>query len=755
MGKPESTKGQEGLFPEEKELVGVLERTLYHNEETSYTVASFRAEGHSTPVTVVGSLLGVNLGERLRLRGRWETHPRFGPQYRVESYSLLIPATASDIEKYLASGVLKGIGPVMASRLVKCFGEKTLEVLDREPERLSEVPGIGPKRFQAISEAWREQQELRDVMLFLQSHDVSASHAAKIYRHYGGRALAIVREDPYRLASDIFGIGFKTADGIAQRLGFPPNSRQRAEAGIIYTLQELTEEGHLYFPRKELIERCGELLGMEHPLIESALLSLKEGGRIIEEELPEDLGGRAIYLPAFHLAEKETARRLKALISTPRPDTTSRAFPKEEGLSAKEALRRFAREATSLGPATSDQRRAIEGAITEKVLVITGGPGTGKTTVISAVASLLSRLKLRVALAAPTGRAAKRLSELTGKEAMTVHRLLEYSPHKARFERDAENPLRADAVIIDEASMLDAPLTHHLLKAIPPEASLVLVGDVDQLPSVGPGNVLKDLIRSRALPVVWLREIFRQARESLIVINAHRVNAGQFPALRAEGEELSDFYFIEEEDPRDALRVLLEVSTRRIPERFGFDPLNDIQVLTPMNKGVVGAANLNSELQRALNPSGQELPREGRAFRVRDKVMQIRNNYEKGVFNGDIGQVRRIDLESGELEVDFGHLRVGYDRRELDELVHAYAVTVHKSQGSEYPAVVLPLLTQHFMLLQRNLLYTALTRARKLAVIIGSKKAMAIAVKNDKVERRFTALAHRLRDAPSPKPHSS
>ncbi len=744
MEKPQSPGAQEGLFPDEKVIEGVLERTLYHNEETGYTVASLRAEGHTTPVTVVGSLVGVNLGERLRLRGKWETHPRFGPQYRVESYTPIIPATAADIEKYLASGVVKGIGPVMASRLVKCFGEKTLEVIDREPERLSEVQGIGPKRFRAIAEAWREQQELRDVMLFLQSHDVSASRAAKIYKHYGRRALAIVREDPYRLASDIFGIGFKTADGIAQRLGFPADSRQRAEAGIIYTLQQLTEEGHIYFPRGELIERCGGLLGMEPPLIERALLSQKEGARIIEEELPEAPGRMAIYLPTFHLAEKETARRLKALISTPRPDSTLRALPAAEGLSPRESLRRFAVEATALGPATSDQRRAIEGTLTEKVLIITGGPGTGKTSVISAVASLLSRLKLRVALAAPTGRAAKRLSEVTGREAMTVHRLLEYSPHKGCFQRDAENPLRADAVIIDEASMLDALLTHHLLKAIPAEASLVLVGDVDQLPSVGPGNVLKDLISSGALPVVWLREIFRQARESLIVINAHRVNAGQFPALRAERGELSDFYFIEEEDARDALRVLLEVCTRRLPERFGLDPLNDVQVLTPMNRGAVGAANLNSELQRALNPSGRELSREGKVFRVRDKVMQIRNNYEKGVFNGDIGQVHRLDPESGELEVDFGNLRVGYDLKELDELVHAYAVTVHKSQGSEYPAVVLPLLTQHFMLLQRNLLYTALTRARKLAVIIGSKKALAIAVKNDKVQKRFTALAHRL-----------
>jgi exodeoxyribonuclease V alpha subunit len=575
-------------------------------------------------------------------------------------------------------------------------------------------------------------------MLFLQSHGVSSGYAAKIYKQYGNGAIRIVQENPYRLATDIFGIGFITADKIAEKLGFAKDSEIRAEAGILYVLHELTDEGHVYYPYEPLIEKCKEILDIDREIIVKAFGTIAADKRIVIEDINQDPAefqenNKAVYLAGYHIAEKNLAARLKTLINAPQ---SIRKIDAEKAI-------QWVQEKLSITLADK-QVEAIKCAAKSKVMVITGGPGTGKTTIINAVLKIFSAIKTRLMLAAPTGRAAKRMSEATGHEAKTIHRMLEYNMRKGGFQKNEESPLDCQLLIVDEASMIDTLLMHHLMKAIPVTATFIMVGDVNQLPSVGAGNVLKDIIDSGIAPVVQLNEIFRQAKESSIIVNAHMINEGKIPNIKYSQDKLDDFYFIQQEDPEEVLELIINLVKDRIPKRFGFDPINDIQVLTPMHRGIVGAANLNVELQKALNPGEEGLVRGGRNFRVNDKVMQITNNYDKEVYNGDIGRIASIDEEAQEVTVIVDDREVTYDYSDLDELVHAYAVSVHKSQGSEYPSVVIPILTQHYVLLQRNLLYTGVTRGKKLVILVGTKKAMAIAVRNNKTEKRYTLLKQRL-----------
>jgi exodeoxyribonuclease V alpha subunit len=595
---------------------------------------------------------------------------------------------------------------------------------------LQEADGIGPVRTERITKVWQEQKEIREVMVFLQGHEVSPAYAVKIFKAYGDKAISVVKESPYRLALDISGIGFKTADKIARSMGIDPNSQIRAEAGIIHLLSELVDEGHIYYPYEELKEKASVLLEVDKAILDTSLVTLAEQGRVLIEEWPE---ARAVYLTPLHVAETNVARRLKTLIESPKQFLRidiEKAIEWVQGANHMELA--------------ETQKQALRKAIGGKVLVLTGGPGTGKTTLVNSLVRILERKGQQIVLASPTGRAAKRLSEVTGREAKTIHRLLEYSPTEGGFKRKEDNPLDADLVVIDEASMVDILLMNHLLKAIPSTASLLLVGDVDQLPSVGPGNVLKDIIASGCVETVILTEIFRQAQESLIIVNAHRVNRGEFPELKPQQGRRPDFYYVERNTPEEVLGVIKELCIKRLPSAFHLSPLDDIQVMTPMHRGTVGVANLNAELQALLNPEGKVITRGGRLFRTNDKVMQIRNNYEKEVFNGDIGRIVGIDLEEQKVLVKFEDRVVSYEWSDLDELVLAYAISIHKSQGSEYPAVVVPLLSQHYIMLQRNLLYTAITRAKRLVVLVGSKRAIAIAVRNNKVQHRYTNLAVRL-----------
>jgi exodeoxyribonuclease V alpha subunit len=651
-------------------------------------------------------------------------------QFRVESCLSVLPSTLTGIEKYLGSGLVKGIGPIMAKRIVALFGMETLDIIEDNTKRLLEVEGIGPIRSERIFKAWQEQKEVRDVMVFLQGHGVSSTYAVKIYKAYGDKSVSIVKDNPYRLALDISGIGFKTADKIARNMGIDPSSHIRAEAGVIHVLSELVDEGHVYYPYDKLIEAAAALLEIDQAIIEAAVPVLVGQRRVIVEE---QQGERAVYLTPLHVAESNVAKRLKILIETPRQPIQ---------IDVERAIT-WVQQSTGIELAGL-QQETIRKTITSKVLVITGGPGTGKTTTINSLIRILEKKGQRILLASPTGRASKRLSEVTGREAKTIHRLLEFSPKEGGFKRNEENPLEADLVIIDEASMVDILLMNHLLKAVPPDATMLLVGDIDQLPSVGPGNVLSDIIESGRVETVRLTEIFRQAQESMIIVNAHRVNRGEFPLTKLPSGGKSDFYFIERDDPEKVVETVKELCGQRLPKAFHLDPLDDIQVMTPMHKGVVGVANLNAELQRLLNPRGQEIAQGGRLFRVSDKVMQISNNYDKEVFNGDIGRIAAIDIEDKKLSIRFEDKAVDYEWGELDQLVLAYAISIHKSQGSEYPAVVVPILTQHYIMLQRNLLYTAITRARKLVVLVGTRRALAVAVRNNPVQHRYTALAARL-----------
>lgn len=722
------------------DLQGQIERITYTNEENGYTVAKVKVYGRNDLVTVVGNLLSPTPGEVTKMRGEWVNNPKYGEQFKVVHYKSLVPASVSGIEKYLGSGLIKGIGPIMAKRIVGKFGKDTLEVIEHNIQKLSEVEGIGEKRIDMIKNAWASQKEIREVMLFLQGHGVSSGYATKIFKHYKDQSIEIVKTNPYRLAKDIFGIGFLTADKIAEKLGIAKNSELRAEAGILYVLNQLSDEGHVYYPYEHLIKKCQEILEVDRDIIIKAFGTISLDKRIVIEDLNKDIqefreNNKAVYLIKYHFSETSIASRVKALINTPK---LMRKIDTDKAIE-------WVQKQLSITLAEK-QKEAIKSAIENKVMVITGGPGTGKTTIINAVLKIFSRIGVQILLAAPTGRAAKRMSEVAGHEAKTIHRMLKYSVKGGGFEKNDKNPLDCDLLIVDEASMIDTILMHHLLKAIPKQATFILVGDVNQLPSVGAGTVLKDIIGSQVVPVVELNEIFRQAQESLIIVNAHKINNGVIPSLKPSAKKLEDFYFIEKEDPEEVLKLILELTTERIPKRFGFNPIDDIQVLTPMHKGVVGASNLNITLQQVLNPREDGITRGGRNFRISDKVMQIRNNYDKEVFNGDIGRILNIDTETQEVTISFDGRAVAYDYPDLDEIVLAYAVSVHKSQGSEYPAVVIPILTQHYVLLQRNLIYTGVTRGKKLVVIIGTKKALAIGIKNNKTEKRYTYLRYRLNE---------
>jgi exodeoxyribonuclease V alpha subunit len=679
-------------------------------------------------VVAVGNFAGVQPGESLRLAGKWTIHPRFGEQFQVVSFSTVAPATLTGIERYLGSGLVKGIGRELAGRLVKKFGLKTLAVIDETPRRLREVEGIGPARSRQITEAWAAQRAIRDVMVFLQSYGVSTGLAARIWKLYGDRASEAIRENPYRLAAEVDGVGFKTADGIAKNLGIPPDSPHRAEAGVRFVLGQAAAQGHVMAPVQSLIDQTAALLSIEPSVCGKAVETLAARGGLI---LEQTASGRFAGLPSLVRAEEGAARLLSRLASTQGGSSPTDA--------SSEIAKWESRRAITL---SALQREAVARGLREKVLVITGGPGTGKTTLITCLIDILEASGRTVALSAPTGRAAKRMAEATGREARTIHRLLEWSPHSRGFLRCGANPIRCDTLVVDETSMIDVTLFNDLLAAIPPGAELILVGDSDQLPSVGPGNVLADVISSARVPVIRLTEIFRQAGASLIVVNAHRINEGRMP--QTSPSEAGDFFIIEREEPEKILETIRELVTKRIPQHFHLEPLQDIQVLTPMQKGLLGVANMNSELQALLNPRGPSLSRGSASLRVGDRVMQLRNNYDLGVFNGDIGWIASVSQENRTLGVRFDERTVAYEWEDLDELSLAYACSIHKSQGSEFPAVIVALHTQHFILLKRNLLYTAVTRARKLAVLVGSRKALAIAVKNAGAEKRCTRLAERL-----------
>lgn len=725
------------------EVQGQIEKITYFNEENNYTVAKMRVQGRGDLVTMVGTIPSVTPGEILRLKGRWSNHPRYGEQFMVLSYESVLPATVKGIERYLGSGMIKGIGPVMAKRLVSTFGEETLSIIDHTPERLSEVAGIGEKRIEMIRKAWEDQKEIRDVMIFLQGHGISPAYAVKIYRQYGRDSIQVVRDNPYRLAMDVFGIGFVIADRIAGRLEIPKDSQTRIEAGILYVLQGLADDGHVYYPYGELITKCSGILEIEEKDIPASLKNLAAQNKIVIDDLqapPSSLlpSSAPVYLSAFYVADVGITGKMKEIISSPRQ---LKLVDIGEIVSWAQA---------DLGITLSGrQLAAVKAFINSKIMVITGGPGTGKTTIINAIIRVCNKMGQKVLLAAPTGRAAKRITETTGREAKTIHRLLEYSPAgssgEGGFKRNEANPLETDLVVVDEASMVDTLLMHHFLKALPSGATLVLVGDVDQLPSVGPGNVLRDIIDAGCFQVIRLNEIFRQSRRSMIIVNAHRINNGEMPLAAHGGETLRDFYFFTVEEPDKVLEKVIRLCKEELPSRFGYRPLDDIQVLAPMHRGTVGVANLNAELQKALNSAGQEFSRGGKLFKIGDKVMQIRNNYDKDVYNGDIGRITDIDRETQELKVSYDGRSVSYDFSEIDEIVLAYAISVHKSQGSEYPVVIIPVLTQHYMLLQRNLLYTGVTRGKRLAILIGTKKALAIAVRNSRPQERYTLLRERLK----------
>ncbi|GAB4261415.1 SF1B family DNA helicase RecD2 [Thermincola ferriacetica] len=705
-------------------LSGIVERITYTNEETGFSVIRIRSRGFNGLVTVVGNLAAVSVGAVLRLKGEWKHDSKYGKQFNAHDYRETVPATVAGIEKYLGSGLIKGIGPVYARRIVNHFREDTLRVIEEQADRLLEVEGIGQKRVEMIKKAWQEQKEIKNVMLFLQSHGVSASYAVKIYKTYGNESINIVKTNPYRLADDIWGIGFKTADKIARQLGFDKNSYERCRSGIIYVLNELANEGHCFAVREQLVSETVRMLELEESLVESTI------DRMVEEKwvIPDE--NNAVYLPPFYFSETGTAKRIKEILAVQAPEPAV-------------DIERVIKEVQAECGITYDevQLEAIKTAVTSKFMVLTGGPGTGKTTATLAIIRVFQKLGASCILAAPTGRAAKRLSETTGMEAKTIHRLLEYKPPEG-YRRNGENPLECDVLVVDETSMVDIILMYNLLKAVSNETVVILVGDVDQLPSVGAGNVLKDIIDSGTVPVVRLTRIFRQAMGSAIITNAHRINRGEMPNLR--GGRNSDFFFIEEEDPLKVTETVKDLCTKRLPGYYKIDPINDIQVLCPMQRGGTGAQNLNTVLQEALNPTNVTIKYGGTVFRLNDKVMQIKNNYEKNVFNGDIGTIVKIDMEDKTLVLRFDGNDVDYDATELDEVVLAYATTVHKSQGSEYKVVVAPFTMQHYMMLQRNLLYTCVTRAKQVFVLVGSKKAVAIAVSNNKIQRRNTMLAKRL-----------
>ncbi|MCP9820957.1 ATP-dependent RecD-like DNA helicase [Synechococcus sp. Cruz-9H2] len=733
-------------------LAGSIERVTFHNAENGFCVLRIKARGHRDLVTVVGHAAEISAGEWVTVSGTWVNSREHGQQFKASFLRSSAPTTAEGIEKYLGSGMIRGIGPIYASKLVAVFGDQVFEVIEQTPERLREVPGIGPVRGQRISQAWADQKVVREIMVFLHSHGVGTARAVRIFKTYGNAAVQVMAENPYRLARDIRGIGFRTADAIAGRLGIEPEAMIRLRAGVNYALLEASGDGHCGLPAAELLKLAGELLAVERPsegaaesdpgaesvatsrvpmepgLIQSALdLELAEGSVVADELNSEP----AIFLSNLHRDERRIAESLQALAV---------GYPPWGSIEAGKAIP-WVEQRLGLELAVS-QKGAVEQVLSSKVLVITGGPGVGKTTLINAILRILAAKKLRILLCAPTGRAAKRMGETTGLEAKTIHRLLEFDPAAFGFKRNAELPLACDLLVVDETSMVDVPLMASLLDALPPEAALLLVGDVDQLPSVGPGQVLADLINSGALPVARLTEVFRQAASSRIITTAHAINAGTIPDLRPPAAEATtDFYFLPAETPEQAVALILKVVGERIPARFGLNPIAQVQVLCPMARGGCGSRSLNIELQQLLNPDPTEqVERFGWRFAPADKVMQVANDYEKEVFNGDVGTVETIDADASELTVRFDGREVTYGWGELDNLVPAYACTIHKSQGSEYPAVVIPLLTQHYAMLQRNLVYTGITRGKQLVVLVGQKKALAMAVKNHLGRRRYTKL---------------
>jgi exodeoxyribonuclease V alpha subunit len=717
-------------------LSGVIERVTFHNPDNGFAVLRVQAVGHRGLVTVVGHLPSALTGEYVEASGVWVQDRDHGPQFKADQLRTHPPHTAEGIEKYLGSGLIKGIGPHFARKIVEVFGDRTLAVIDESPAFLGEVKGIGPRRLQQIRQGWNEQKAVRAIMLFLQSHGVGTARAVRIYKTYGDQAIDRVREDPYRLATDIWGVGFRTADELAGKLGIDRASPLRARAAVRYVLQQLSSDGHCGFPEDGVVERTAQLCSIDEAIVRDSIEHERREGELVRDPQPTPTGDEVwLYLKPLFLAEVGVARAVRTLSQGDHP------LPAID----LDAALRWVEQRMGLELA-STQRVAIVQATRQKVLVLTGGPGVGKTTLVRGILEIFAAKKLRCALCAPTGRAAKRLGETTGREAKTIHRLLEFDPAFGGFKRDRDHPLEIDLVIVDETSMVDVVLMNQLLRAVPAGACVVLVGDVDQLPSVGPGTVLADIISSGAVAVVRLTEIFRQAEQSWIVRAAHQVHHGELPESAPSGQ--GDFYFIEADAPDAILERIITLARDRIPARFGLDPYRDVQVLTPMNRSELGARNLNVRLQEVLNPSqsGPEVQRHGWTFRVGDKVLQTVNDYQKEVFNGDIGRVTSIDPVEQELAVEFDGRTVGYDFGELDELALAYALSIHKSQGSEYPAVVIPLHTQHYMMLQRNLLYTGITRGKRLVVLVGSRKALALAVSRADTARRYSALARRLGD---------
>ena len=700
----------------------VVERITYQNTENGYTVLKCAAKNYKDLVTVVGIMPEIHVGAVLSLEGMWKMDSKYGRQFSAEKFEETLPATVYGIEKYLGSGLIKGVGPKFAKRIVAKFGKDTLDIIEKNPDALNNVEGIGKVRVERIKKSWQEQKEIKNIMLFLQSHEVSTSHATRIFKTYGNKSIQIVQENPYRLADDIWGIGFKTADRIAEKMGFEKDRFIRLRSGILYALNKLAENGHCFAVRDQLIQKAKELLETDIPELEITLDEMMRTGDVIRYE-------EAIYLPPFYYSETGCAKRLLRLL-----ETKSETKADAENI-VKSVIQNAAIAYDEI------QEEAIRTAVNSKVMVLTGGPGTGKTTTTMGIISALQMMGCQILLAAPTGRAAKRMAETTGMEAKTIHRLLEYKMPDG-YQKNEEHPLEGDVLILDECSMVDVMLMYNLLKAVPPQMSLILVGDTDQLPSVGPGNVLKDVIASGIVPVIRLTRIFRQAQGSRIIMNAHRINRGEPIDMR--GGKDSDFFFAQKETNEEVVDTLVRYCTKNLPNYYHVDAFRDIQVLTPMQRGICGAANLNQLLQEAMNPCSLFLKRGGTQYRLGDKVMQIRNNYDKEVFNGDIGTISKVDIEERELAVCYDGRDVTYDISELDELTLAYAVTIHKSQGSEYPIVVMPFTMSHFVMLQRNLLYTGVTRAKKILVLIGEKKAVFYAVGNETTTGRNTKLAEYL-----------
>jgi len=714
-----------------EQLEGTIEQVVYYNSENGYSV--FKLQTETGEITVVGIFPPLSPGEHLKLSGHFEVNQKFGRQFQMESFSLALPHSTVGLEKFLGSGLVKGIGPVLAKRIIKKFGEETVKILDEQPEKLTKVEGIGQKKLAEILASWQEHREIRDLIIFLQEHGISTTMAYKIYRTYGRSSFDILKRNPYQLCLDIWGIGFKTADQIALKLGLPEDSLDRVKAYILYLLEKDNEEGHVYSRQEEMAGKCQAELGASPERVKTALAALTGDRSIIQKETTT---GCHLYRPFFYQAEEEVARRMVSLASQDCPAPEFDLDGKIEEIEKKSGL--------VFSPL---QKKAIKGSLQKKILIITGGPGTGKTTIIRAIVDIFEGWPKKVLLAAPTGRAAKRLAEATGREAKTLHRLLEYQPKGGQFKRGPRHPLRADALIVDEVSMVDLPLMYHLLQALSPDMRLILVGDQDQLPSVGPGNLLRDLTGSGMIEVIRLNEIFRQAKESLIVVNAHRVNQGQPLLYPPRGDPEADFYIIHQENEEKVLGLILKLCRFSLPRKLGLSPLStQIQVISPMYRGLAGVDRLNLELQKTLNPNSASFKLGSKELRAGDKVMQTRNNYDKEVFNGDLGTVAQIDPRKLRVLVDFDGRLITFEKDELSEIVLAYAISVHKAQGNEYQAVVMPLLTQHYIMLQRNLFYTALTRARKLSIIIGSYRAMHIAIKNDRPVNRNSDLKENIRD---------